>query len=80
MYERGSILFDDGRMVMARLGDMEGESAIYQMFGWTAGKFEFEVGEGFETSNIKKSNIAILLECSKRMDEQQFYQTDSVRL
>ncbi|MEE9169026.1 MAG: response regulator [bacterium] len=80
MYERGSILFDDGKIVMARLGDLEGESAIYQMFGWRAGKFEFEVGQGFETSNIKKSTIEILLECSKRMDEQQFYQADSVRL
>ena len=41
------------------------------MFRWTTGKFEFEIGEEPKTTNIKKSTIEILLECSKRIDEQE---------
>lgn len=73
LYERGSIYFDEGKIIMARLDSLEGEEAIYRMFGWMAGRFEFEVGEQFVRRNIKKSTIEILLECSKQMDEQHIY-------
>lgn len=70
-YQRGSIYLDKGKIIQARLDNLEGEEAIYRIFSWRKGKFEFEVEEGPITSNVKKSTIEILLECSKRMDEQQ---------
>lgn len=73
MYERGSIYFEEGKIVMARLDSLEGEEAIYRMFGWMVGRFEFEVGELLVRRNIEKSTIEILLECSKQMDEQQHF-------
>jgi len=69
-YNRGSIYLDKGKIIQARLDNLDGEEAIYRMFSWRAGKFEFEVDEKPIIPNVKKSTIEILLECSKRMDEQ----------
>ena len=71
LYQRGSIYLYEGKIVQSKLDDLEGEEAIYRMFSWKTGKFEFEIGEEPKTTNIKKSTIEILLECSKRMDEQE---------
>ena len=69
LYQRGSIYFEDGNVVQARLGDEEGEEAIYRMFRWKEGRFEFELGEQPVLANVSKSTVEILLECGKRADE-----------
>ena len=69
LYQRGSIYFEQGNIVQARLGDEEGEEAIYKMFRWNEGRFEFELGEPPVLRNVHKSTVEILLECGKRKDE-----------
>ena len=71
LYQRGSIYLYEGKIVQATLDDLEGEEAIYRMFSWTTGKFEFEIGAEPKTTNIKKSTIELLWNRRKRMEEQE---------
>ncbi len=78
LYQRGSIYFDQGNIVQARLADEEGEEAIYKMFRWPEGRFEFEIGEQPALVNIRKSTVEILLECGRRLDEAEIKSIHSV--
>ena len=69
LYQRGSIYFLDGNIHSTHFGELEGEEAVFRMFRWQRGRFEFEVGEFPLVQNVSKSTVEILLECSKRLDE-----------
>jgi len=71
-YQRGSIYFDNGNIKFARLGDQNGEKAIFEMFKWKKGKFEFETGKFDLTENIAKTTLELLLEFNKDVDENRF--------
>jgi hypothetical protein len=71
-YQRGSIYFENGNIKFACLGDQNGEKAIFEMFKWKKGKFEFETGKFELTENISKTALELLLEFSKEADENRF--------
>jgi hypothetical protein len=71
-YQRGSIYFENGNIKFARLSDQNGEKAIFEMFKWKKGKFEFETGKFELTENITKTTLELLLEFNKDMDENRF--------
>lgn len=78
LYHRGSIYFERGNIVHARLGDVEGEEAIYAMSRWREGRFEFEVGPQPLIPNVEKTTMEILLECGRRIDEQKILHPQNV--
>lgn len=65
--QSGEIYFSDGQVVHARLGDLQGEAAIYALLQWDEGTFvlEREVAAWEKTVTIPWK--ALLLEGMKRM-------------
>ena len=57
----GFIYFIEGNPVNAQNGDIEGLDALYSLFGWVSGSFEF----------INKSRMGIILEGMKLLDDGQ---------
>ena len=51
----GKIYFVDGEPVNASIGPLNGVEAIYALFGWTEGKFEFHKGEVDQAGTRKNS-------------------------
>ncbi len=67
----GRIFLRDGQIVDARVGDLVGEEAVYELAIWPEGDFVFTPGQEAETQSIKKSNTNLLMEAARRIDEWQ---------
>lgn len=67
----GEIYLRGGQMVHARVGDLEGEEAVYELAIWPEGDFTFHAGEESPTATIQKSNTNLLMEAARRIDEWQ---------
>lgn len=67
----GEIHLQDGRIVHAFSGKLEGEEAVYEMAVWRDGDFVFVPGETAEVITINKSNTNLLMEAARRLDEWQ---------
>ena len=65
----GFIYFIEGNPVNARNGDVEGLDAIYSLFGWVNGSFEFTREAILADKKINKSRMGIILEGMKRLDD-----------
>jgi CRP-like cAMP-binding protein len=63
------IYFKDGNPVDARSGDLGGLDALYPLFGWTEGAFEFTQEQVHAANTIKKSRMGIILEGLKLKDD-----------
>ena len=69
----GSIYFDSGRIAYARIAgrDVDTENAVYALFTWTSGTFNFEPGvppdPGTPLQSIDPQSL--LLEGARRVDE-----------
>lgn len=70
-YPIGEIFLRQGRIVHARLGELEGEEAIYELAVWPEGDFVFTPGREAPADSIKKSNTNLLMEAARRIDEWQ---------
>ncbi|MDY7093457.1 MAG: DUF4388 domain-containing protein [Acidobacteriota bacterium] len=67
----GEIHLQDGRIVHAFSGKLEGEEAVYEMAVWRDGDFVFVPSETAGVTTINKSNTNLLMEAARRLDEWQ---------
>jgi CRP-like cAMP-binding protein len=69
--EPGFIYFENGNPINASCGSRVGLEAIYSLFGWTDGEFEFTMENISSNRVITKSRMGIILEGLKMMDDGQ---------
>ena len=67
----GFIYFIEGNPVNAQNGDMDGLDALYSLFGWVTGSFEFTREAILADKRITKSRMGIILEGMKLLDDGQ---------
>jgi len=67
--EQGLVYLLNGQITHARIGDVEGEDAIYALALWTGGSFQFSPGVESERQTISRSNTNLLMEAARRSDE-----------
>jgi len=67
----GFIYFIEGNPVNAQNGDREGLDALYSLFGWVNGSFEFTREAILADKRITKSRMGIILEGMKLLDDGQ---------
>ncbi len=66
----GEMWFDQGRIVYALCGEIEGEEAFYRMMTWKNGQFALGRGDGpMPAVNIEVGWQHLLLEGARRMDD-----------
>jgi DNA-binding response OmpR family regulator len=66
---RGSVFFNEGRIIDAELGKLTGETAIYRFLLWNEGSFELEFREVRSEDKLGISTQALLMEGVRRLDE-----------
>ncbi|MBT8342690.1 MAG: cyclic nucleotide-binding domain-containing protein [Desulfatitalea sp.] len=69
--EPGFIYFENGNPVNASCGSSIGLEAVYALFGWTDGEFEFNQENILSQRVITKSRMGIILEGLKMVDDGQ---------
>ena len=67
----GFIYFENGNPVNAACGKTTGLEAVYELFGWTDGEFEFTKENILSQRVITKSRMGIILEGLKMVDDGQ---------
>jgi CRP-like cAMP-binding protein len=67
----GFIYFIEGNPINAQNGDIEGIDALYSLFGWVNGSFEFTREAILADKRIAKSRMGIILEGMKLLDDGQ---------
>jgi uncharacterized protein DUF4388 len=67
--EKGYVYLQNGQITHAKLGEVEGEDAIYALALWSQGSFQFSPGVASESRTISRSNTNLLLEAARRSDE-----------
>jgi hypothetical protein len=67
--EKGYVYLQNGHITHAKLGEVEGEDAIYALALWNQGTFQFSPGVESEARTISRSNTNLLLEAARRSDE-----------
>jgi len=67
----GEIFFKDGCVINARQGDFKKERAIFQMLPWTSGGFSMVFREVIVPDEIAVSNLGLLLQGLKRMEQRE---------
>lgn len=65
----GEVAVDTGAIVDARLGDVSGEEALYQMIAWGEGSFRIFPDEHAQRVTLEGSTEGLLMEGFRRMDE-----------
>ncbi|MBU0992369.1 MAG: cyclic nucleotide-binding domain-containing protein [Proteobacteria bacterium] len=65
----GAIYFVDGKMVDAEAGSQEGIEAVYSLFGWVEGAFEFIVEPVNRANIIKENRMEIILNGLRMLDD-----------
>jgi predicted regulator of Ras-like GTPase activity (Roadblock/LC7/MglB family) len=63
------IYFDGGQVVHAALGDLSGETAVYQALAWKEGDFQLEADVQSPARSIERSYASLLFEGARRIDE-----------
>ncbi len=68
--DNGLVYFTEGNPVNARWGELQGIEAVYALFGWTDGQYDFSNEEfaGLEPA-IKQSMMEIILDALRMLDE-----------
>lgn len=67
--EPGSIFIKSGNPIDALAGDKTGVDAMYSLFGWVSGSFEFILEDVKRPDVIKKRMMAIVLDALRIVDE-----------
>ncbi|MDZ7269747.1 MAG: response regulator [candidate division KSB1 bacterium] len=67
----GEIYFRDGAVVNASLGNLKAEKAVYQMLPWKRGHFTMVFKDIVVPDEISVSNLGLLLQGFKRMEERE---------
>ncbi len=58
-----------GQCKDARIGDREGDAAVFEALNWTDGDFEIEFGSASERTTTTRSTTGLLMEAMRLMDE-----------
>ena len=69
--EPGFIYFENGNPINAACGSTTGLEAVFELFGWTDGEFEFNKENVLTQRVITKSRMGIILEGLKMVDDGQ---------
>jgi CheY-like chemotaxis protein len=67
----GEIYFRDGAVINASLANLKAEKAVYQMLPWKRGHFTMTFKEISVPDEIAVSNLGLLLQGFKRMEERE---------
>jgi len=67
--QKAEIFFQDGEAVHAVLGDITGEQAVYKVFNWSRGSFDFEAKIVPTPKTITFGSQNLILEATRRIDE-----------
>ena len=67
--ETGTIYLRDGQIVDAMIGNLRGDSAVFEMAIWSEGTFIFKPGEESDQTTIHMSNASLMMEAARRLDE-----------
>jgi hypothetical protein len=65
----GRIYLRDGQIVDAMVGNLRGDSAVYEMAIWSEGTFSFDPGKESGLVTIHMSNASLMMEAARRLDE-----------
>lgn len=65
----GTMYFEDGEVLDARIGHEVGEEAFYAFLRWTRGGFRFEAGRRDVSRLLHRDTMGLLLEGLRRIDE-----------
>lgn len=74
--DRGEIHLSAGQPVNARLGEIEGEKALFRLIGWREGTFAFVPGPPPLRSLVSRAMEDVLLESMRQSDERDRLLTD----
>lgn len=69
--DRGVIYLKSGQIVDAVNGPLEGEEAVYEIIGWSAGQFNFEDGLQPDSQTVHGGWEHLVMEGVRRRDERQ---------
>lgn len=69
--EEGALFFEDGELVHARAGSLEGEDAVYHLLQWTEGAFHLSDQPRIPRRTVHTSWHYLVLEGMKKVDEEQ---------
>ncbi len=67
--ETGSVFLKKGKPVNASNGSLDGLEALYSLFGWTTGEFKFTREKVRGKESIHKSQMEIILDGLRMLDE-----------
>jgi CRP-like cAMP-binding protein len=67
--EPGIIRIEKGSPVDASVGSLGGQEALFSLFGWLDGRFEFTLGPVSGEKTIKKGRMEIILDGLRLLDE-----------
>jgi DNA-binding response OmpR family regulator len=67
--KRGSVFFNEGRVLDAELGALSGEAAIYRFLLWSEGEFELDFRDVRREDKLSVSTQGLLMEGMRRLDE-----------
>jgi hypothetical protein len=68
-HDSGRIYLRDGQIVDAIVGNLRGDSAVYEMAIWSEGTFTFDPGKESGQVTIHMSNASLMMEAARRLDE-----------
>ena len=67
---KATLYMDEGRLVHAEVGELEGDTAVYQVIGWEdEGEFAVHPQEQAPRISIESSNESLLMEGCRLLDE-----------
>jgi CheY-like chemotaxis protein len=69
--ETCELFFAAGQCTDARLGDTEGEAAVFQVVRWPAGDFEIDFNSTSPRATISRTTTGLLMEALRLIDEGQ---------
>jgi CheY-like chemotaxis protein len=67
--ERCEMYFTAGQCKHARLGETEGDNAVYHVIGWSDGDFEIDFAANTDRETTTHSTTGLLMESMRLMDE-----------
>jgi hypothetical protein len=78
--ERGVFYTSKGQVVHARVGNLEGESAFFELLGAARGAFRIRYGRKTELRTIQRDTMFLLLEGARVSDEKQAFESGEIAL
>ncbi|MEW6358036.1 MAG: DUF4388 domain-containing protein [Planctomycetota bacterium] len=77
--DSGLVHVRGGRAVHAKLGDTEGDEAVFAMLTWLHGRFDVEVVKGDVPETITESISGLIMEGMRRVDEQRLQEDEEIK-